>query len=205
MSGVPFEGLEEELQSALLKAGWLDVEVVAWPRFCKQPWLVRARLHNSLVGVVAAVKVEPHLLTLQRATQRKPKDASSARLNDRVYRGPDVVLLPDAVPEPDAAATQLDGEGDTRTEGSQEDSAQATANVRGPSKRQTSPSQRNRAKKLNSGISPGTKKNLNSEFDLLDTLPNGSCGYSSLAVGAALLRGDTVEHTVAAYRVLAPS
>ena len=118
VSGVPLEWSEEELQSVLLKAGWLDVEVVAWSRFRKQPWLVRARPHNSLVGVVAAVNVEPHLLTLQRATQRKPKDASSARLNGRVNRGPEVVLRPDTVPEPDAAATQLDGEGDTRVEGS---------------------------------------------------------------------------------------
>ena len=71
VSGFPLEWSEEELQSVLLKAGWLDVEVVAWPRFRQRPWLVRARPHFSLVGVVAAVNVEPHLLTLQRATQRK--------------------------------------------------------------------------------------------------------------------------------------
>ena len=71
--------------------------------------------------------------------QRKPRDASSTRLNERVNPGPDVVLRPGAVPEP--VATQLDGEDDTRVAESQEDSAQAAVSVSGPSKRQSWPSQ----------------------------------------------------------------
>ena len=78
----------------LLNERGLDVEIVVWPRFCKQPWLARARPPSSLVGVVAAVNVDPYLLTLQRATQTKPKGASSARLNERINRGPEVVLRP---------------------------------------------------------------------------------------------------------------
>ena len=89
-----------------------------------------------------------------------------------------------AVPEP--AVTQLDGEGDTHMEEFQEESPQAAVNASGPSKWQSSPSQQNKSKKLNSGISRGIKKNLNSEFDLLDTLSDGSRGYSPLAVGNAL-------------------
>ena len=89
VSGVFLEWSDEELQTVLLEESWLDVEIVARPRFRKQPWLVRAP--SSLVGVVAAaaaaaaaaVNVDPYLLTLQRATQTKPKDASSPRLNER--------------------------------------------------------------------------------------------------------------------------
>ena len=106
-----------------------------------------------------------------------------------------MVLRPDTVPEPDAAATQLNGEGDTRVEGSQEDSEQATAKVsvallRGRLRLAGA----TELKSLTPGFRQGRKK-LNSEFDLLDTLSDGSCGYSSLAVGTALMRGDTVERT----------
>ena len=53
------------------------------------------------------------------------------------------------------------------------------------------------------GLSPDAKRKLNSEFQILDTLSDGSCGYSSLAVGAALMRGDRVEHTKEVYTTLA--
>ena len=43
VSGVPQELSDEELQNVLLNASWKDVEMIAWPRFREQLWLVRAR------------------------------------------------------------------------------------------------------------------------------------------------------------------
>lgn len=42
-------------------------------------------------------------------------------------------------------------------------------------------------------VSPGTKKAFNVEFSELDTGGHGSCGYSALAVGYRLMRGNKLE------------
>ena len=190
VSGVPEEWTAEELNQVLVKADWKDIEVIAPPQKRAQPWLIRAKAPASLVGVVAAVEWSDGFLLLQRAPQRKPQDVSSTRLI-QTKAPPKVVLqtveplvATEGEPSGEVAVTQLDAGGDVSMS-----PPPSTAAV----KRDGSPKPTSKSKKQNAGLSPETKRGLNKDFDVLETGGQGSCGYSSLAVGAALMRGSKLE------------
>ena len=193
----------------LLNSAWEDVEIVSPPRYRKQPWLVRAKPPASLVGMVGAVHVEDDLLVLQRAVQKSPKSTTSSRLDmaSRPAAHEQVVIKPMDVRT--VAVTQNDDEVAEDAEMQDVKEATQASSAGGASKRASSPrtaaaaAAASTTKRPALGLSPDAKRKLNSEFEILDTLSDGSCGYSSLAVGAALMRGDRVEHTKEFYTTLA--
>ena len=71
--GVPEQWSSEDLCGVLAQAGCLTREVVA-PG--KQPSFIRATPPESVSGAFGAVKVGDSVIMLQRAVQRKPKEAS---------------------------------------------------------------------------------------------------------------------------------
>ena len=188
VSGVPFGWSDEELVKVLTTAAWENVEVIALPRFRKQPWLIRAKPPKSFVGVVGAVHVEEELLLLQRAAQRKPKDASSSRLNLSVQRpSSHVALKPDEVAE-----TQIDEAGDVlMTERPEEQAALSgleetkAHDEAGAGKRASSPKPANVAKKLNLACLP--RRNVSLTQSLKSWTPCRMDRVATLPLRLALL------------------
>ena len=62
-------------------AQWTEIEVLSPPQSRKQPWLVRGTPPASVSGAFGAAQVGSDVIMLQRATQRKPKEASVNRLS----------------------------------------------------------------------------------------------------------------------------
>ena len=175
--GVPGDWSVEDLSKVLSDAAWNEVELVSPPQSKKQPWLLRATPPVSVTGAFGAIEVEHDVILLQRATQRKPKEALVNKLSSAPAKPLRESLSPVDVPvdsaspgvlhldEPpgDVAMTQLDDE-NTQVEDGQ------------GQKREGSPVGRPATKRLHTGPSPATKRVFNDKFDILDAGGGGACG-----------------------------
>ena len=191
----------EDVLGVLAKANWMEAEVVAPPGNRKQPWLIRALPPVSVSGAFGAVQVGDRVLVWQRASQRRPQEASVHKLRPAPVRRP---VRGELVPDPSVEQTSAEGVAlDESESGEVGPTAMDTtqASQEGEDEEMKEQSQQKRlgspsgpgAKRPAIGPSPGAKQAFNKEFSVVDTGGDGSCGYSSLAVGYHLMRGKKLD------------
>ena len=189
---VPFAWSEADLFQVLKDAGWSDLVVLAYPTKKVRPWLIKAKPPSAVVGGFAGVEVGKSLLVMEKAGARGPVNRESKKLKLQPRVGASVsAITPNAVEvvqgEEEVAATQLDEEMEVEGEGAS--AGAGTKRVGSPPA--SAEHVRKKEKTPFGAVHPRRLKFPG--FTVRDCGADGSCGFNSIAVGAALMRGGTWE------------